>query len=272
MDFVFAKNMEVATLDTVPEKFRSFYSDKGDGSGFKVDVENPAVKSSVEIITGLHSSLTAARTEAQGLKGKSVDLTALGEYGADVSTIAEGVQNTIKGLQDKISEAQKGGKVNVDKIKEEIAAQFAKDLKAKDSRNEALTGQLYTLLVENSATDAIVSANGESKLLMPFIKDKVRVVEEDGKFNVYVVDGKNDRRYSGTTGQALSVAELVNEMKGDDAFSRLFNSDSNSGGGSNNTQTNTKQNFSQKKELSATEKISLGLNKGQHQRGQAANK
>lgn len=263
--FVFAEHMEVVKLDTVPEQFRVYYKDKGDGTGFKVDTENPVVKSTVEIVTGLHSSLTASRAEAQGLKGKSVDLSLLGEFGSDVGSIAEGVKNKMNGLQTQLADLQKGGKVNVEKIKEEIAAQFATEIDGHKKRGEALTNQLYGLLVENAANEAIASEKGKPKLLMPFIKNQVRVLDEEGQFNVYVVNDKNERQYSGVTGQPLTMKELVLKMKADPTYQPLFDSEAPSGGGANTNQTNFKPgSMNQKPEMNAVDKISAGLQKGQH--------
>ena len=44
------------------------------------------------------------------------------------------------------------------------------------------------LLVENEATAAVAEAKGIPDLLLPFIRDQVKVVEEDGEFKVFVVD------------------------------------------------------------------------------------
>ena len=83
---------------------------------------------------------------------------------------------------------------------------------------------MYGLLVENNATNAVVDAKGVPELLMPFIKGQVKVIEEDGSFNVYVVDPQGDRRYSGITGQPMNIKELVMEMKANEkvrAFIRI---------------------------------------------------
>lgn len=264
MDFTFQENMEVKTLDTVPEQFRSFYKDKGDSTGFRVDSDNVVVKGAVESIGKLHATLKAVRGElSTANQKKSVDLGPLSDYGTDVPGIATYVKEKISGLTTQLDEAGKGGKVNIEKIKEEIAKANSGDMQKKDKRIEGLTGQLYKLLVENAAQEAISTEKGEATLLMPFVKEKVKVAEEDGVFKVFVVDAQGDRRFSGTTGGPMTLNELVKEMKGHEKFQRLFNSDRKEGGGGSPNHSNSGLIKKGDGEKSAVDKISSGLKKGQ---------
>ena len=220
MDFEF---QQVDKIDLVPEQFRGIYEEK-DGK-FSVGESFQGVTTAV---IGLNKSLKAARAEAKGKT--AIDLSVLSDYGATPEEIKESVAGKITELQNEIA---KGGsaKLNLDKVRQEMTAAHAQEMHKKEIRNDALQNQVYELLVVNNATAAIVEAKGDPDLLMPFIKSEVKIVEEDGKFNAYVVDAQGDRRYSGVTGQPMSMKDLVLEKKGNEKYGRLFESESPAGGG-----------------------------------------
>lgn len=250
MDFEFTP---VDAIDKVPEQFRGIY--KQDGDKF---VPDEAHKGIVEAITGLNRSLKAARAEA---KAKTpVDLTSLSEFGATPEEIKTSITTRLAELQDQLAGKNGEAKVNLDKIRSDLAAAHAKELEKSNKRSEALQGQLYSLLVENAATSAVAELKGVPELLLPFIKNQVKVQEQDGQFQVFVVDAQGDQRYSGVTGQPMTIKELVAEMKANEKYGRLFESEAPAGGGmlpgSGRQTTRT-----QGQPRSSNEKISAGLNK-----------
>lgn len=251
MDFEF---QEVESLDVVPEQFKGLYAE-ADGK-YRL---NDNYKGVAEAVTGLNRSLKAARAEAKAMKGKT-DLSPLADFGEDPASIAETVKTRMQELEAQLANGDKA-KVNVDKIKEDLAKAHSKDLEKVSKRSEALQTQLYGLLVENAATTAIAELKGVPELLMPFVKTQVNVLEEDGEYRVFVVDGQGDRRYSGITGQPMSIKELVSEMKANEKFGRLFESEAPQGGG---TPPGGRRPVQQPRgEMSANDKIRAGLAKGQ---------
>jgi hypothetical protein len=221
MEFEFG---EVEDLATVPEQFRPLYGAEKNATG-KFTLA-PAFQPVAGAVLGLNKALGAARADAK--KRPAVDLSPLAEFGTDVPTIQEKVTATIKELKDQVAS---NSKVNPDKIREEFAKAHQVELAKADTRNKALQGQLYKHLVESKATAEISDAKGDAVLLLPFIKNQVQVAEEDGEFKVFVVDASGDRRFSGATGQPMSLKELVGEMKVDKRFGKLFDSDAPTGGG-----------------------------------------
>ena len=252
--FDFATNQEVESLDAVPENFRVFYVEAGEG--FKVNSEDGATAAAVASISGLAKSLNAARNDA---KNNKVDLSALADYGTNPVDIAEAVTAKMTELNDQIKAGGKA-KIDVDKIKADLSAAHATEMEKRDAREQGLQGQLYGMLVTSEATKAITDNKGIPELLMPFIKDQVQVVEQDGNLNAYVVDGDNNQRYSGTTGAPMTIAELVVEMKGNKQFGRIFESETPSGPGTKPAQRQHVKTGDS--ELSPTQKIANGLNKG----------
>lgn len=242
----------VETLDTVPEQFRPLYTQGSDGKHVIPDTHRGVV----EAITGLNKALKAARAEG---KAKAVDLSPLAEFGDTPEKIKEAFSGKLKTLEDQLAS---GGKINVEKIKQEFTQAHAAELAKRDTRNQALQSQLYGLLVDNSATMAIAEARGVPELLLPFLRNQVKVVEEDGKFHVFVVDPSGDRRFSGVTGQPMSIKELVAEMKADKKYGRLFESEALSGGGKDPA-SSTRPLQRQAEPRTPVSKIAAGLRNGQ---------
>lgn len=253
MEFQF--NQTVDSIESVPQDFRGLYVEQ---DGKHVLSDDPAVKSAVSAITGLNRSLKAARGEAKELKGRQIDLSGLSEYGDSPDAI-------LQGFQDTLADATKGKKSQEDfqrqvaKVKEDLGQAHQAELLKSNTRAEALTGQLHSILVTGAARNALAEAGAiDSDLALPFLATQIKVTEEAGKFAVNVVDGTGDPRYSGTTGAPMSVTELVAEMKGQEKYGPLFKSDKASGAG---TKPNQQRQSMQKNsdEMSPKDKIKAGL-------------
>lgn len=90
-------------------------------------------------------------------------------------------------------------------------------------------------LIEIEATHAIASARGESRLLLPHVLGRLRVAGADDAVALDVLDeaGQPRRVKSGDDGaeRAMTLAELVEEMRADAVFARAFEGSGRSGGG-----------------------------------------
>lgn len=219
MEFTFSPLVE--KLDLVPEQFRPLYGEK-EGK-FALKSEDPAVKGAVEAILGLNKALGAERKT-------KVDLTPLKEFGGSVEEIVAGVRTKLEELGAAAGGAEKM-KGQIEKIKADLSAGHAKETQSKDARISALSGQLHSLLVDSAAKSAIAAEKGDIDLLMPFVRQRVKAVEENGVIAVQVVDEAGDQRYSGVTGTSMSILELVKELKANAKYGKLFESESPRGGG-----------------------------------------
>lgn len=255
MDFDFSP---VEDLSKVPEDVRNLYDTKPDAEG-KYTL-NPSFQRPAEIIAGLAKSLKAER------KVKATDLSPLAEYGTDPVTIAESFKNAIEAAS-----ANKNLDVTkaVEAAKQAMTTANQKEIEKHAARSQALQTQLYGLMVENEATSAVAELKGLPELLMPFIKAQVKVAEENGQFKVQVIDGAGEVRY-GATGSPMTIKELVNEMKGNEKYGRLFESEvqQNRGGGGFQPGGGRQPNQQQRPraELSANDKIAAGLKARQGRR------
>lgn len=252
MDFNFNDHLQVPDINKVPEQFRGLYEEGEEGYSLSKDEK---VVGAVSAITGLNKALTAARAEAKANKGNKVDLSPLADFGDSPEAIAAAVKSQIEEFQNELAKGSEA-KLNLDTIKADLAKAHATDLQTRETEIENLKTTLYTYLVENRAQSDIVEAGGMPELLMPVLKQDLKPVIEDGKYTVRVVDSEGNIRYSGITGEAMTTAERVAELKADEKFGRAFNSETKTGGGSAPSRsiiTKPSEN------LSSVDKINAGL-------------
>ncbi len=257
MPFSFEGNQTVTDLSTVPEQYRPLY--KEDDGKFTLD-KNEQVGAAVEGLVSLDKALTDARKEARDHKAKVVNLDVLLEFGTSPDEILAGINAKVGELEGQIA-GDGEARLNLDKIKDDLNKAHAKDLSAKDKRIDALTGQFHELMVKSAATTALAEAKGDTELLMPFVLEKAKIVEEDGEFNVFIADEVGDRRYSGTTGTPMTIAELVDEMKNTDRYGKLFESDKPTGGGKGPRSSAEGQIKASGETQTSVDKIQTGLDK-----------
>lgn len=259
MEFDFAEVVENG--EAIPEQFRPLYAQNQEGK-YEL-VKDEKVMGARQALLGLNTALKAAREENKGLKKSKIDLSGLAEYGEKPEEIITNVQAKIKELADQIAS---GAKVNPDKIKADLQAGWTQEREKLTKRAEALEKQLHTMMVDNAITSASAELKGVPDLLLPFVRNQVKVVEEDGQLAVKVVDDAGDVRYSSVTGKPMSIKELVASMKSDQKYGRLFDSEAPQGGGqqpgSGQRRTNAHQG-----EKSANQKIASGLQRLRQQRG-----
>ena len=264
----FEKNQVVETLEPVDPQFHNFYEENpdADAGGFSIK-DTPEVKSAVAALTGAAKALKAARTEAKGFKAKSVDLSALGAYGASPEEIAAGVQAKIEEYEAQLAKGD-DAKINLDKMRTEMQAGFDKTREGDQANIETLTRNLHNLLVTNAIREA---AGDDYELVAPFINPNARVVDVDGVPTAVLVDAAGDIVYNGV-GAPQSIAEGVAALKVNEKTARLFASTAPKG-------ADTKPNLTQRavrpvaatagsrENMTPLQLIASGLGKGEAQKG-----
>ena len=182
----------------------------------------------------------------------------------DEAVLAEVLKAHITDLTDKV----KGGKqikIDLDKVKKEYEAKQAEAIGVKDAEIVELRSDLHSTKVSDVATAAITAAKGSVELLKPIVERACKVVKEEGRYVVRVVDAQGDFRSDGSGGW-MGVKELVAELKSSENYARAF--DSETPGGSGSTPGSMKQAPGrQTSEMTSTQKIAAGLKKNQHKRG-----
>lgn len=237
----------VDDISNIPDDFKSLYSEEGT----MLDSAAPVAKA----FLGLSAAMEKQRKANEDLRKSKVDLSPLSGFGDSPAAILESFNNKISEFQNELAKG-KDAKLNLDKLKEDMTKSHEKSLEMVQSKVNAYQAQLYSVLVENAATQAVAEAKGDTKLLLPFVKAQVKVLEEDGQLTPVVVDGAGDRKFNGV-GAPMSIRELVSEMKSDPSYGKLFESEAPSGGGSRRSAAvgATKR----ADDMSSVDKISAGL-------------
>ncbi len=201
-------------IDTIPEAQRSLY--KESNGKFVLDVdgyEDPA---------NLKSALQKERDAARQATKQAQAWAALGKTPEEIAALVEAQR---KAEEDK---ALKGGEF--EKLKQQIIDQHKAELGKKDERIGALTKSLERRLIDADAVAAIAAAKGVPELLLPHVRNSVKVIEQDGEFQVQVVDKAGNPRVNGK-GEFLSIADLVGERRQSAVFGRAFEASGTTGGG-----------------------------------------
>jgi hypothetical protein len=254
MEFEFAQNQEVDSLDKVPEQFRGIYAEEG--GKFKLSAVFGGVATAVD---GLNKSLKAARKDAETARKGKVDLTPFGAIGQLVGLEGDDAVNpdALRTAVERVISESKDGKVNWDKMKKSLEAGFQTQLTAKDAELGTMSKSLQKYLVSTAAVQAIASHKGVPDLLLPHIANRTKVIKEGEDYVVRVIDESGDPR-GNTSGGFMTVEDLVKEMKASPVFGRAFESDGQSGSG---TPPNggTRKPAPQQGQLSANDRIKKGL-------------
>ena len=245
-------NQEVTDLNAVPEQFRNVYvQGEGDNEGkFLVGEQFSGLTTA---IVGLNKSLKASRDEATSAQATLKGWAALGET-------PDAVKDSMEKLNTDLKDAVgKNKSFDPEKLQAQYKAEWEGKVIEANDRNQLLQGALKHSLVNSSALTAIAKHNGVAELLMPHIQSQVKMVEENGKFNVQVVDAEGDVRYSPTSGGLMTVEELIVEMKAHPHMGMAFKSNLKGGDGQQGDGQRRGMHTQETSNMSATDKISAGL-------------
>lgn len=210
--------MEIADtiekLEDAPENFREFYVKNKDGKfDFNPSLAVAGVKKNRDDI------LSEKRTIQE--KYKDIDLDAYNKWRdeeAQRKTKEQKDQNDWDARESSLKDAHN------------------KELQKEKDRNNRIFASLDKQLIENTSLAALNEANvipTKVKLLMPHIKSQLKVIEVDGDFVARVVGSDGKVRYQ--NGSEMTIAQLVAELKADDAFSDCFKAETAKGSATTQT-------------------------------------
>lgn len=114
----------------------------------------------------------------------------------------------------------------------QLLTKHSESLSTKQVEVDGLTSQLEKVLIINAATLAISAQKGNPKLLLPHVLAQTRMRKSDnGQFIVDVIGDDGIARVGDASGGAMSIPQLIEEMKGQDDFSVAFAGSGASGSG-----------------------------------------
>lgn len=205
---------QVDDINAVPESFRGLYAKADGADGYSWHPEFAAH------MTGLTGALDKERKTGRTLNATLTAWKALGETPEAVTARLDELKTQLEAK----------GQVNLDKIKADLQAGHKAELDKRDGALSKMERSLHKYLVESAAATAIAEEKGSATLLMPVIRDRVKVVQDGDNYVVRVVDADGDAVGDGKGG-FLTVSGLVKQLKADKEFGRAFEASGASGGG-----------------------------------------
>ena len=199
---------------SLPEGIRGLYEEK-DGA-FVLSVDG------IEDTSGLKSALEKERRARSEYERAARQYQGLGKSPEEIAELVRAQEDTEKSRLE-----QKG---EWEKLKNQLLDSHKKELAARDEAVKAMKGTLESYLVDAAATEAIEAAKGIPQLLLPHVKSAVKVIEEDGKYQVRVVGPDGSPRMN-AKGEFLGIKDFVSEMRDSEIFGRAFDGAGTTGGG-----------------------------------------
>lgn len=240
-------DLEVDSIDKVPEKFRSLYTKDAAGK-FKLDAD---LAKDLDV-SGLTSALDKERKKAKDYEKQVTGWKAL-ELGETPEEALERIKEQMDGeLGDEDS------KKLLRKLKEDAANATAKVKSEYEGKLTTMQESLKKQMIDSEATLAISELKGAPALLLPHVRSQCLLLEEDGQYCVRVVDAEGDPRGNGKGG-FMTIKELVAEMRNSEVFGRAFEPSDKKGSGTRSSEGTGNRDGSQK--MTSIQKISAGLNK-----------
>jgi len=215
-----------AEYDSLDEGIRGLYEEKDGGYQLAVD--------GIEDTSGLKSALEKERKARADFEKMAKQYQGLGMTPEEITELVKAREEAERGNLEKKGEW--------DKLKAQLLESHKKEITALEEAVQKMKATLESYLVDASATEAIAAAKGVPQLLLPHVKASVKVVEEEGKYHVRVVDKDGSPRMN-SKGEYLGIKDLVAEMRESEIFMRAFDGDGTSG--SNAPSSTATKKFSQ---------------------------
>jgi hypothetical protein len=213
----------VDNLEDVEEAHRGFYQEKNGKHFLAVE---PVDGFGLEDVGGLKNTLGKEMTKRKELEKLSKKFE-----GLDPDKAREAIEKYEEfGNLDPRKEADKIAQAKVDAITKQMVEKHLGELKSREDRSSQLTRKIETLLIDQVATAAVAEADGNVRLLLPIIRGRTRVVENDGEFSVEVMDEHGITQVDGE-GKPVKIAGLVASMKGSEEFGQAFRTSGAAGSG-----------------------------------------
>lgn len=240
-----------AILDAVeglPADVAKEYKKRDDGK-FELDV-TPVDGLQLANVTNLQSALSKERENARSA--------------SDKLRVFEGIdpdkaRDALKKVEQMASwSSDEKVKQQIEAIKKQMTEAHGEELAKLNTKLQVIGTALEAAKIDAVATQALTEQKGSVRLLMPHIRALTRLREADGSYVVEVMDSNGNPRLHGTDGHAMTIGELVAEMKGQDDFASAFEGTGASGtgaSGSNGHRGNQRFNAEELAKLSPVERI-----------------
>ena len=201
----------VKDLNEAPESHRRLYTQADDGT-FKLDGG------------GVMRALEAEREEAKKWKEKAKQYD-----GFDPEELKK--LKAAKELADRERDIELR---NFEKVLKEDQEKWQGEVKVREERITKLESALHSALVDNALTREVVAKGGSPRVLLPSLRDSLKLMEVDGETVAVAVDAKGQPRLKAEAKHAndyMGAEELVDEIRADPEFAANFKGTGSTGGG-----------------------------------------
>lgn len=236
MNDVFEFSNEVSSLDSVPEQYRPLYQEAEGGTSFVLD-KGLAKKLDV---SGFKKALNAERALREQFEKKSLEMSRKLESIDPVKKESELEPDKIQSIYKKAEE------------------KYLKELEQYKTTNSKLLSRVEKATIDDAAIRAISEEKGSVDLLLPIIRNLVKV-EFDSEYRPHTVvhDLDGERMVDGQGN--MSIKDLVKYLKRNERFSRAFEAENKSGAGTavGNNSVSLTNNPWRKETVNITEQLNL---------------
>lgn len=239
-----------ANLDGLDEKVKEHYTEEN--GKFILDVTK-VEGLGLEDVSGLKSTVEKLRVSEKALQtdAKKADdaLKALQTTNQELITKYDGVDvDAAKAALDKISEikdwdgetkVKEAVQVAEQRMESKMQAKLDEVVKQNTTKVTTLEtdltdsqSQLQEAVVTSKIIEAVSKENGNVDVLMPHVRNQVVMVKDShGKFKPEVQKADGTPRVGDSSGNDMTITQLVQEMKGQDTFAGCFSGANSTGTG-----------------------------------------
>ena len=211
-----ALKKRLKTIDDLDAATKALYTKAGDE--FVLDVEG-----GFDDAEGLKTALNKERALRQTAES---EVSSLKPQLEKLKSIDLAKYEELVSMEEDIKSKGKGW----EKMSAQLNASHAAELAKRDERIKGLSGTLENELISSAAAAEIEKAGGSSLLLLPHVKSRAKLVEENGKHLVRLFDEKGDPLID-NTGAYLTLGGFVNQLKSVEGYGTAFKGSGASGGG-----------------------------------------
>ncbi len=205
-----------AEFDSLDEGIRGLYEEKDGGYMLAVD--------GIEDVSGLKGALAKERADREKYAKQVKGWETLGKTPEEISELL------VKLEEDEKKKLESKGEY--DKLVAQINERHQKTISEKDKELEAMSRTLEKHLIDAAVISAISEEGGNAKLLLPHVKERVKVVKgDDGDYSVNVLLPDKSAPLVGNDGKPLSISAFVKSLKDDEVFQVAFKASGKSGSG-----------------------------------------
>lgn len=115
-------------------------------------------------------------------------------------------------------------------IRQKLLDQIEETKTSAEKEKGALRGQLENMMIDSEAAKSISEAGGSLKLLMPIVKSRIDIIDNDGKLMLQI-KSEDGTPALDNKGESLTLSGLMEEIKADESLSGAFASSGLSGAG-----------------------------------------